>query len=524
MLSGEAENKHTQNNEGRTPDDKLRSRAILEAEFSKLITSLHSDHSGHNEKKIAEENPVTYFNTEFSLIVSLLDKSTWPISESMLQHSKLAKMGLLGDNLVQTERLVKEVLESRFTINKLRVELESRDSKERQHELEISAYLDQINILKNIISSNRTRLIEIDLELERYQVERSAMTTNKINLESEIASLTQLIEEFFSYCHSLVLPLRDPESLEYKDAPVTGLEEMGCFSDTLQQVKTLVLEVFEHRRTAGILKAETALLRKNLTRALESKEFDISQLKAQLSEIKCSSDAEIVKLECANDKLQHELNEYISSALRITSEYSDRASMNEREYSETLCIARQELNACRCKLDVLIAEKSMLEAEVTRLSVLVQTEVGEKIDKVVEIEGLQSKVRALEEENEQLRTSMRAQKALLESEITRLVALAESGETGEAKQDGGLDTERKPTSSLESLLAESKEDGGDAIVKDCDIMATRSELTSLRSSNRALQQAYESLREENYLKTKELTTLQLNYLVFFMIGAVGWLV
>lgn len=505
----------------RSSDEVQLKQQGFEAELSKLFTSLHADRSGFNESKTSEENQLASFSTEFSLIIALLDQCTSPFSEPiLLQQSKFEKMGLLGNNLIQIERLVREVLENRCIICGLREELENSHSKERQHELEISAYLDQINLLKNIISSNRARLLEIDLELDRYQVERCEMTESKINLEREISRLKHSVDVFNSNCSSLFSSMNEKRIYEKKTPPFCHLEDLGSLGPTLQQVEHLVSEILDSRLSIRTMQSEATLLQTEEKSSADTRDTEIANMKKQLIDMKETYDSEMVRWQQINENLQRDLNEHITSALRITSEYSERVTTNEKEYSEALCIARQELNTVRCKVDIIQTEKSILESEVTRLSVLVQKEVGEKVDLFLEQEILRATATALKQECDFLKTTMLSQKSLLENEITRLAALVEAdgGDGIQDKVEAQKPSDDSPVSFLESLVA---------IPETCKnpcCQAVVSELSTMKLTNRSLQLENETLKLENVLKSKELTTLQVNYIVFFMIGALGWLV
>lgn len=307
-----------------------------------------------------------------------------------------------------------------FTIKEQKLLIENLRSQMKDEEIEKAELPSEIDILKDMITSQRQELNEKEIEIEKLNVTFDELTafiennedssqlklTNKEFLEAQtrIVQLKEENEDYKNQIEFLQNKLEDLESRLSEDELFIEDEEEPIENEELINIKRLNFQLMEEN---GLLRMEVESLKARFQERLEeaiSNESELSNEK--INEL--SSELEILKtnfqgrVEEAISKETELVNEKINA---LTSEIEElKAKQHEqidKADTEDIRLANEKINTLTLEIENLEAQVKYLHEQIEKADAEDLRLAHEKIDTLtLEIEDFEAQVKYLQEQLE----------------------------------------------------------------------------------------------------------------------------
>lgn len=318
------------------------------------------------------------------------------------------------------QSMKEEVNRMNFTIKEQKLLIENLRSQMKDEEIEKAELPSEIDILKDMITSQRQELNEKEIEIEKLNVTFDELTafiennedssqlklTNKEFLEAQtrIVQLKEENEDYKNQIEFLQNKLEDLESRLSEDELFIEDEEEPIENEELINIKRLNFQLMEEN---GLLRMEVESLKARFQERLEeaiSNESELSNEK--INEL--SSELEILKtnfqgrVEEAISKETELVNEKINA---LTSEIEElKAKQHEqidKADTEDIRLANEKINTLTLEIENLEAQVKYLHEQIEKADAEDLRLAHEKIDTLtLEIEDFEAQVKYLQEQLE----------------------------------------------------------------------------------------------------------------------------
>ncbi len=318
------------------------------------------------------------------------------------------------------QSMKEEVNRMNFTIKEQKLLIENLRSQMKDEEIEKAELPSEIDILKDMITSQRQELNEKEIEIEKLNVTFDELTafiennedssqlklTNKEFLEAQtrIVQLKEENEDYKNQIEFLQNKLEDLESRLSEDELFIEDEEEPIENEELINIKRLNFQLMEEN---GLLRMEVESLKARFQERLEeaiSNESELSNDK--INEL--SSELEILKtnfqgrVEEAISKETELVNEKINV---LTSEIEElKAKQHEqidKADTEDIRLANEKINTLTLEIENLEAQVKYLHVQIDKADAEDLRLAHEKINTLtLEIEDFEAQVKYLQEQLE----------------------------------------------------------------------------------------------------------------------------
>ena len=318
------------------------------------------------------------------------------------------------------QSMKEEVNRMNFTIKEQKLLIENLRSQMKDEEIEKAELPSEIDILKDMITSQRQELNEKEIEIEKLNVTFDELTafiennkdssqlklTNKEFLEAQtrIVQLKEENEDYKNQIEFLQNNLEDLESRLSEDELFIEDEEEPIENEELINIKRLNFQLMEEN---GLLRMEVESLKARFQERLEeaiSNESELSNDK--INEL--SSELEILKtnfqgrVEEAISKETELVNEKINA---LTSEIEELKAKQheqiEKADAEDLRLAHEKINTLTLEIENLEAQVKYLHEQIEKADAEDIRLANEKINTLtLEIEDLEAQIKYLQEQLE----------------------------------------------------------------------------------------------------------------------------